>query len=184
MCLRLAGLDQCLRDTFVAENGHALDRRNHFPEQLELHFGLLRVEARRAGEISAWPLQIRHNVIRHRIDNDGKNNRNTRDRLVGGTRRYGTGHGDDVHLETEQFGKEIGKSPILAFRESRFDHHVAPFDVAEVSKSLPKSIEERQRTTLRCDESNSCHCGGLLCVGQSGQEKLPNRQHGAERHMN
>ena len=141
MCLCLAGLNQGLGDALIAQQSHAPEPRNRLLEEFELLLGLLRVKARRACEVSARPLQIRDNVVCHRIDYDGEDNRDILDRLLCGPRRYGTRHGDDVHVETDQFGKKIGKSLVLPFRESWLDCDVATFDITEVGKSLSECLE-------------------------------------------
>jgi hypothetical protein len=99
----------------IAQQSHALEPRNRLLEKLELLLGLLRVKACRACEVSAGPLQIRDNIVCHRIDYDGEDNRDILGSLLCSPRRYGTRHGDDVHIETDQFGKKIGKPLVLPF---------------------------------------------------------------------
>ncbi len=144
MCLCLAGLNQGLGDALITQQSHAPEPRNCLLEELELLLSLLWVKARRACEVSARPLQIRDNIVCHRIDHDGEDNRDILDRLLGGPRRHGPRYGDDVHLETDQFGKKIGKSLILPFRESWLEYDVAAFDITEVGKSLSECLEVRR----------------------------------------
>ena len=141
MCLCFAGLNQSLGDALIAQHSHAPQPRNRLLEEFELLLGLLRVKARRPCEVFARPLQTRNNIVCHWIDHDGEDDRDIFDSFLCSPRRHGTCHSDDVHLETDQFGKKIGKSLILAFRKSWLDCNVAAFNITEVSKSLSECLE-------------------------------------------
>ena len=113
----------------ISQDSHAPDPRNRLLEELELLPGLLWVKARHAGEVSARPLQAWYQIVCYRIDYDREHHRNARHQFLGSPSRDGTRRDDDVHLETEQFGKKFGKSLILPFRESRLDDDVLAIDV-------------------------------------------------------
>ena len=49
---------------------------------------------------------------------------------------------DDVHLEPDQLGREIGQPVVLILRKSIVDDNVLPFKPPELAQPLPERLDE------------------------------------------
>jgi hypothetical protein len=90
-----------------------------------------------------------------RVDAEEEDDRNCRGRRLGGEcrrRAVGDNHG---HLPTNQFGREIRQSIVLALRPTVFDGDVLAFDIAGFVEALP----ERHQTA-----------GNVVGLGRPGAE--------------
>ena len=48
---------------------------------------------------------------------------------------------DDIHLEPDEFGGELGKTVILAFGKAKLDDDILALDVSQVAQSRPECID-------------------------------------------
>jgi len=56
---------------------------------------------------------------------------------------------NDVHVQTDQLGREAGEPVVLPLRPAELDGDVLTFHIAQLTQSLPKGLNKTQDSWLR-----------------------------------
>ena len=76
----------------------------------------------------------------HRIHISRHDDRNRAGGLLRGTDRGGSPADNHVHLEPDQFRREVGESLDLSLGKALLDDEVLPLDVAQRTETLPERV--------------------------------------------
>ena len=126
----------------VIDQGHARELGLHLLQELE-PLAVLGADERDAGDVAAGPRVAGHEAgligERHVREHD----RNLGGHTLGGATCLRSRRADDVDVELDQLGGELGEAGRVAVRPSEFDREVLALDVAEPAEPLPERIEVR-----------------------------------------
>jgi hypothetical protein len=75
------------------------------------------------------------------IGNGRHDDRDRPGRVLGGLGRCPTQRDDDVHLQTDQVGREGGETIMLALGPSELDGDVLTFHIAQLAQALAEGLE-------------------------------------------
>jgi len=95
--------------------------------------------ARKAGDESAA----------YGIGNGRHDDRDRPGRLLNGLGRCPTPHDDDVHLRTDQVGREAGVAIMLALGPAGLDGDVLTFHIAQLAEALAEGLEKALHYRVR-----------------------------------
>src|SRR5262245_7326866 len=127
-----------------------------------------------AGGVRARPSQTGDELERNRVEVDAHDDDWDRcRRFLGGTRREISGCKDDIHLETDQLGREVREPIDLSLGVPELDGEVLAVDVAQLAQPLLKGLEKCRSTRVRTRQvSDPVHLAFLRGGGKrSGQEE-------------
>ena len=77
----------------------------------------------------------------YRVSGNGQHNWERTGRTLGRQARGGTVNDQQIHLEAQQFGHEVGHALVLRIRPAVFQEDILGVDVAEFPESLPERVE-------------------------------------------
>src|SRR5438093_13466692 len=77
---------------------------------------------------------------------------------------------DDIHVETHQFGRKVGKPLCFALRISPVNNDVFPFHVAKLAQTLPERLHAVRYNCRR--ENLGILSGGtfFVCCASAGKQ--------------
>jgi hypothetical protein len=127
------------RTVRVREDPHTADLGNGFPEQLQpFAEGLGAHTVSHPRHISPRAREARDEPAPNRIGNGEHDDRDRRGGVLGRHDREGRRCGDDIDLQPDQLGREVGQAVRPALRESRLDDDVLALDPPELTQPFPK----------------------------------------------
>ena len=127
----------------IREDRHPAQARDRILEQLEPFRRELGNEERVAGDVAAGAREARDDARSNGVADVGHDHRNRIRRgclLRGEGARCRVRH-DDIHLEPDELGGELGKTVILTFGEAKLDDDILALDVTQVAQSRPECID-------------------------------------------
>src|SRR4029077_18990004 len=132
--------DHIARVGRIPEDRHARDTRQDLLEQSQPLHGQLREEGCESRDVPAWPREAGNEPLA-----DGIRNRYGDDGYCRGCLLCGTGCGparrdDEVYLEADQIGRQIGKSFHPSFCKPPLDHGVSSLDPTALTQPLPERL--------------------------------------------
>src|SRR5262249_27761724 len=149
-------------------------------QQLETFRPKLRGELGQPGDVASRSSEAGDEPGRNKIVVTGRHNDgDCPGSLTGGVDRCPTGVDDnDINLEADQIGREIGAPLGRSLGGSALDHDVLAFYVAELAKSLLECLKEwRSGGRGTAEERDLPHLGGLLRLASNRGRERANERH-------
>ncbi len=144
--LRVLHLWRVARVGRIPEEGHPGDFGNDVLEYLQLLPDQLGRHQGQPGEVPAGPRDNRDEPARDRINSPRHDDGDRAGRSLCSLARRRTIRHDDVHLETDQLGREAGKPVVVPLRPSGLNRDVLTFHIAQLAQAFP---EGREATCIR-----------------------------------
>ena len=129
----------------IREDRHPAQARDRILEQLEPFRRELGNEERVAGDVAARAREARDDPRSNGVGDVGHDHRYRVRRgclLRGEGARHRVRH-DDIHLEPDELGGELGKTVILTLGKAKLDGDILALDVTQVAQSRPECIDAR-----------------------------------------
>ena len=127
----------------IREDRHPAHARDRILEQLEPFRHELGNEERVAGDVAARAREARDDARSNGVADVGHDHRYRIRRgclLRGEGARCRVRH-DDIHLEPDELGGELGKTVVLTFGKAKLDDDILALDVTQVAQSRPECID-------------------------------------------
>src|SRR5262249_40237487 len=96
-------------------------------------------------DVRGWMRQIRHDTAVDGVTDSAHDNGNRCSGLLRGEHRLGAPSENDVYFEANQIVRQLRKSLIAPSCIAVLETHVFSLDIAEITESLSKGIDGRQR---------------------------------------
>jgi hypothetical protein len=127
----------------VREDRHAAELGDKFREQPQLLAIYFLADAvGRPGDVATRAREARDEPLPDRIVGANHDDGNRRRGVLGCHRGRGRRRYDDVHLEANQLGSEVGQPVQPPLRKSIVDDDVLPFDPPELAQPLPEGLNK------------------------------------------
>jgi hypothetical protein len=126
----------------IPEDGHSGDGGEHFLEELQLFPGEFGGHGGQSGDVATGPGEAGDEAAPHRIAHACHDDGDRRGRILGGQSRWRNHHQQDVHLETDQLGREVRQPLVLPFRAAVLHDEVLAFDIAERAHPFEESLHK------------------------------------------
>jgi hypothetical protein len=124
----------------IPEDAHPGDGGEHVLKELQLFPDEFGGQGGQSGDVATGPGEAGDEAAPHRIGHGHHHNGDSRGRLLGGQRRWRRPHYQDVYLEPDQLGHEVGEPLVLPFRPAVLQDEVLAFDVAECAHPFSESL--------------------------------------------
>ena len=123
----------------IPEDGHTGDAGEYVLEELQLFPDEFGAHDGQSGDVATGPGEAGDEAAPHRIAHAYHHNGDRRGRVLGGQSRWRPLRHDDIHLETDQLGREGREPLVLPFRRALLHDEVLAFDIAERAHPLQES---------------------------------------------
>src|SRR6516165_12320902 len=109
-------------------------------EQTSLANRVSRLE-RQAGDVATRSCQTRDKAGADRVARARKDNRDHRCRLLCRDDCWGSHRDDDIDLQPDELGRDLGEALVASLRPANLDRDGATLDPTEFTQSLHKNID-------------------------------------------
>ena len=125
---------------WIPEHSHAGELGNNFLEQLQPFSSQLRGYLGQPRDVAAGPRQALNKPNCNRVTRRRHNDRDCPGSIFGSQSIGTTGSDDDVNLETDEIGREVGKAIASTLRISILNADVLSLNPSEVAETLPECL--------------------------------------------
>ena len=123
----------------LAKKASLAEAGNNLTQQFKSLAGKVGCQDRQAGDVAARPRKAGDDAGGNRVAHDRGHDRDDRCRLFCRNNRWCGIRDDDVHLEPDKLGRDLGEALTAALRPAIFDREIAALDPAEFVQPLHES---------------------------------------------
>jgi hypothetical protein len=124
----------------IGQHGDATALGRDFLEELQPLAGELRAQGAQARDVAPWVRQAGDEPLPNRITGARHHNRDRARGVLGRPDRVAAPRHDDVHLEPNQLGRQVGEPLVPPLRIPVLNDEVLALDVVELAQTLPEGF--------------------------------------------
>ncbi len=140
-CLNLAHLQHGDGTADIGQNRQSAKTGNNLAQNFEPLAGKIGLLDRQAGDVAARSRQARDQTGADRVARHRKYDRDSRRRLLCCDDRRGSRRDNDIDLEPDELGRDLGEALVAPLGPANLDRDSATLDPAEFAQPLHKSSE-------------------------------------------